>query len=104
MTPLAKPHAAGVDPLRKRRKAALEYINQQLGTDYRVETLARMAVDGGGPRFRKFGRFPLYETPDLDAWIRSRLSQSVFSTAELRPPNTTPPMKRRPKLAPGRRS
>lgn len=43
-----------------------------------------MAVSGGGPEFRKFGRIPLYEPAALDRWIESRLSPVLTSTSEAR--------------------
>ncbi len=47
-------------------------------------TLAKLAVGGGGPRFRVAGRTPLYTTDDLDAWVESILSPLVSNTSELR--------------------
>jgi hypothetical protein len=46
--------------------------------------LAKLAVTGGGPPFRKAGRVPLYTAADLDAWAQSRFSPRVHSTSELR--------------------
>jgi hypothetical protein len=47
------------------------------------KTLAKLAVVGGGPQFRKIGRIPLYDTSDLDAWVLGKLSSPVNSTSEL---------------------
>ena len=44
-------------------------------------TLAKYAVIGGGPAFRKAGRYPLYHPDDLDGWIAGKLSDPVTSTA-----------------------
>jgi hypothetical protein len=47
------------------------------------KTLAKLAVIGGGPLFRKAGRFPLYEILELDRFARGKLSPLVGSTSEL---------------------
>lgn len=47
-------------------------------------TLAKLAVIGGSPPFRKAGRIPLYAVSDLDEWARGKLGPRVSSTAELR--------------------
>jgi hypothetical protein len=46
-------------------------------------TLATLASRGGGPKFRKYGRIPLYRWGDALAWAQARLSPVVCSTAEL---------------------
>jgi hypothetical protein len=38
-------------------------------------TLATKASRGGGPRFRLFGRVPLYRWDDLIAWAEGRMSE-----------------------------
>jgi hypothetical protein len=48
-----------------------------------VRTLAKYTVTGGGPPFRKAGRYPLYHPDDLDGWIAGKLSDPVTSTAAL---------------------
>jgi hypothetical protein len=65
-----------------RREQAAEYLQKRIGA-YTVETLAKLACVGGGPKFRRFGRIPLYTPADLEEWIASRLSESVGSTSEL---------------------
>jgi hypothetical protein len=45
-------------------------------------TLAKYAVIGGGPIFRRIGRFPLYAEDDLDRWITSKLSGPMRSTSD----------------------
>jgi hypothetical protein len=47
------------------------------------KTLATLATRGGGPRFRKFGRYPVYRWGDALQWAKSRLSPPVTSTSEL---------------------
>ena len=65
-----------------RRDQAAEYLQNRVGA-YTVETLAKLACVGGGPKFRRIGRMPLYTPADLEAWIESRLSIAVGSTSEL---------------------
>jgi len=65
-----------------RRDQAAAYLQQQFGA-YTPETLAKLACIGGGPKFRKMGRFPVYTRTDLDDWARSRMSPPVSSTSEL---------------------
>jgi len=43
--------------------------------------LAKLAVVGGGPIYRKAGRFPLYAVEDLDIWARSRIGTPRRSTS-----------------------
>lgn len=65
-----------------RRAKAAEYLQQRLGA-YTAETLAKLACVGGGPRFVKVGKFPLYRVSDLEEWIASRTSQRVANNAQL---------------------
>jgi hypothetical protein len=65
-----------------RRSAAAKYIDDNWFR-YSAKTMAKDAVVGGGPKFRKAGRTPLYDPADLDQWARSRLSPLVTSTSEL---------------------
>jgi hypothetical protein len=46
-------------------------------------TLATLACRGGGPKFRKYGRYPIYRWGDSLDWAKSRLSLPVHSTSEL---------------------
>jgi hypothetical protein len=47
-------------------------------------TLATKATRGGGPRYRLFGRRPLYRWGDALQWARGRLSEPVSNTSEAR--------------------
>ncbi len=69
---------------RLRRSEATTYLLETHGICRAVGTLAKLAVVGGGPRFRVAGRTPLHTTDDLDAWVESILSPPVRSTSELR--------------------
>jgi hypothetical protein len=67
-------------PLRSQDQAS-EYIGQR-GLKVAPNTLAKLRTLGGGPRYRKFGRFPVYDDPDLDDWIEEKLSAPLRSTSE----------------------
>lgn len=62
-----------------RRSAAAEYLQSKCGL-FSSGTLAKLACIGGGPPFRKLGRFPVYVRDDLDAWIAGRLSRQMNNT------------------------
>lgn len=66
-----------------RRKAAARYVQETWGVPLSPNTLSKFAVVGGGPIFQTFGRFPVYTTEDLDAWVKARLGPRVTSTAAL---------------------
>jgi hypothetical protein len=65
-----------------RRKAASEYLHEIHGLDRAPSTLAKLAVIGGGPIFRRVGRVPLYSSDDLDGWVASKLSAPMRSTSD----------------------
>lgn len=65
-----------------RRNDAAAYLRGRYGVGT-AATLAKLACHGGGPLYRKLGRFPVYVAADLDAWAQSRISQKVASTSEL---------------------
>lgn len=65
-----------------RRSQAADYLQQHYGA-FTPATLAKLACVGGGPKFRRMGRFPYYTRADLDDWACSRMSQPVSSTSEL---------------------
>ena|ERR1700761_3961984 len=68
---------------RVRRKEAARYLTGAWGIPMSPKTLAKLAVIGGGPLFRKAGRIPLYEILELDMYARGKLSPLVGSTGEL---------------------
>jgi hypothetical protein len=70
-------------PRFRRRSEAAEYISDKY-FPCRPKTLAKLAVIGGGPKFRKAGRFPIYEDSNLDEWALGKISELVGSTSELR--------------------
>ena len=65
-----------------RRKLASEYLFEEHGVSLSPATLAKLAVIGGGPSFRKDGPFPLYERPDLDTFATVRLGPLRTSTSD----------------------
>jgi hypothetical protein len=48
--------------------------------------LAKLAVTGGGPVFRRIGRVPYYAPNELDAWVASKLSAPMRSTSDVASP------------------
>jgi len=74
-------------PARLRRKQASEYLRERHGITLSPATLAKLAVLGGGPAFRKDGPFPLYELDILDAFAAARLGPLRISTGEGRGPD-----------------
>jgi len=77
-----KVSAKKVERLR-RRQAAAEYIESAWGIPCKPKTLAKLAVVGGGPVFRKAGRTPLYPEDALDDWAKNKLGPRVRSTSDL---------------------
>jgi hypothetical protein len=66
-----------------RRAEAAQYVHHNWGYPCSPKTLAKYAVIGGGPRFRKAGRYPLYHPDDLDVWVNGKLSAPMTSTSAL---------------------
>jgi hypothetical protein len=65
-----------------RRVEAAQYVRDTWGMPLSRQTLAKLATIGGGPPFRRVGRFPLYEVADLNAWALSRLGPKQRSTSD----------------------
>ena len=59
-----------------RRGCASRYLLDTWGISQAPATLAKLAVIGGGPRFHKAGRWPMYVPSELDQWARGLLSLS----------------------------
>ncbi|HAH09798.1 MAG TPA: hypothetical protein DCL54_03430 [Alphaproteobacteria bacterium] len=66
-----------------RRSEASIYLLDRHGVSRTPATLAKLAVTGGGPAFRKANRIPIYDAADLDSWAASITSPKVCSTSEL---------------------
>ena len=69
-----------------RRTEASRYLRDKHSVQRAEQTLAKYAVIGGGPRFVKNSRWPLYPTDELDRYAARVLSRLVSSTTELKAP------------------
>jgi hypothetical protein len=69
-------------PLFLRRADAARYLQNKFGLRCAKQTLAKLAVIGGGPAFRLAGRTPLYAPSDLDGWAESKISGPRLSTSQ----------------------
>ena len=70
-------------PARLTRAGASAYLKERHCISRTAGTLAKLAVIGGGPKFRKIGsRQVLYDVADLDAWAESILTAPLGSTSE----------------------
>jgi hypothetical protein len=65
------------------RTEASYYLIEKWRVRCSIATLAKLAVVGGGPEFRKAGRTPLYPQDGLDSYAQSKMSPRVRSTSEL---------------------
>jgi hypothetical protein len=68
-------------PRYRRRADAARYVRETWGLPCSQAWLAKLAVVGGGPIFRKAGRFPIYLDSDLDIWAEARISSPRNSTS-----------------------
>jgi hypothetical protein len=66
-----------------RRKDAAQYVRETWGLPCSKAWLAKLAVIGGGPIFRKAGKTPLYAPADLDTWAEGRIGHARKSTSVL---------------------
>jgi hypothetical protein len=64
------------------RTEASVHLWEKYGIRRKPQTLAKLAVIGGGPKFRRDGRIPLYDPDDLDAWAEEILTPPAATTAE----------------------
>jgi hypothetical protein len=83
MTTTTAPSVPASQPAYLRREQAAAFVQSTYGFPCSRQWLARLAVIGGGPAFRKASRFPLYDRVDLDSWAKSRIGPRVQKTAEL---------------------
>ena len=65
-----------------RRAEASKYLKEKHGVDRAPATLAKLASIGGGPRFQRANRIPLYPPVFLDEWVASILSPPLNSTSD----------------------
>ena len=66
-----------------RRKAAAAYLREVYGVPCSENWLAKLAVSGNGPPFRRYARYPFYSQSDLNSWVQGRMSALAHSTAGL---------------------
>lgn len=71
----------GPDALLTRKELAAALAS--VGFRVAEATLATMAVRGGGPPFRRFGRKPLYRLGDALEWAEGRTSRPIRTSSEL---------------------
>ncbi len=64
------------------RLEAAQYVREEWGFPCSGKWLAKLAVTGGGPVYRKAGRFPIYDPVELDAWAEARISAPHYSTSD----------------------
>jgi len=83
MTIPSTPSASQTSGQFLRREDAARYVRERFGAPCSRAWLAKIAVTGGGPTFRKIGRFPVYSTGDLDDWVRGRMTAPRRSTSEV---------------------
>lgn len=67
---------------RVKRKEASEYLYEVWGVEEAPGTLAKKAVYGEGPLFKKWGRFPYYDTDELDRYATEKLGTARRSTSQ----------------------
>jgi hypothetical protein len=65
-----------------RRTDAAAYVTDRYGFPCSRQWLAKLAVVGGGPVFRKAGRYPIYHPADLDRWATARIGPARRSTSD----------------------
>ncbi len=62
------------------REQAADYLTGQ-GLPVAKGTLQKLATIGGGPAYRRFGKYAVYLTADLDTWAAQKLSSPRHSTS-----------------------
>jgi hypothetical protein len=80
----SKHSVAVADPGKRflRRADAAAYVTDRYGFPCSRQWLAKLAVVGGGPVFRKAGRYPIYQPADLDRWAQARIGPAQRSTSD----------------------
>jgi hypothetical protein len=62
------------------REEAAQYLTN-LGLRTARGTLQKWVTTGGGPAYRRFGKYALYEVSDLDAWAEGKLTAPRASSS-----------------------
>jgi hypothetical protein len=76
---------------RLRRTEASNYLREKYGISRKPTTLAKLATMGGGPRFQRANRVPLYPEPELDRWAEGLMSPLMSSTSDGLPATPSQP-------------
>ncbi len=63
------------------RRAAAAFLKDRIGSGSPL-TLAKMAVNGGGPAFHRCQNRVIYAVPDLIEWADSKIGPKQTSTAD----------------------
>jgi hypothetical protein len=64
-----------LDPLYLNRADAAAYLSKRFGFRCSEQTLAKLAVKGQGPQFKRAkGRFAVYPVASLDAWAVTQIA------------------------------
>lgn len=75
-------------PARHRQRAFLQrddvsrHLWDAWGMRVAPATLAKLASSGGGPKFHKVGRTPIYPLDEVNAWARKRLGPLLSSASD----------------------
>lgn len=64
------------------RTEAARHVRESWGLPCSPRWLAKLAVVGGGPVYRKAGKTPLYAPADLDQWAQARIGGPRRSTSD----------------------
>jgi hypothetical protein len=84
MTMISSSSTGAWNPARFLRRAeAAAYVQATYGFPCSRQWLAKLAVIGGGPVYRKAGRTPIYAPEDLDAWAVARIGAPQRSTSDV---------------------
>jgi hypothetical protein len=70
-----------ISPVYLRRDKAAQHVRDTWGLPCSTRWLAKLAVVGGGPIYRKAGRTPIYAPADLDAWAQARIGAPQKSSS-----------------------
>lgn len=74
-----------LDVWRVRANAAhVADLLERWGIERSPATLAKYVVLGGGPKFHKAGRWPLYDPDELDRWAAELIGRPLASTSASR--------------------
>lgn len=80
--PSAVPQAGGIQRRFHGSKAAAEFLDEH-GYPISSATLDTMVSRGGGPPYRKWGKYRLYEESDLLEWAEARAGEKISSSSEV---------------------